>query len=379
MKILVFIDSLGAGGAERSMLDLVKFLKGKAEVQVSIACLRRQKFSFEDEARNLEVPLVFNEEGAGFRSKIRFLKKVVNRQQPDIIHSTLTEANLVVRLFLITNRRKDIKVIQSLVNTPYSMERKKDSHLPWQKFQMVKQIDIWTARIAPEIFYHVITQRVLEHYKPLYRIKDNYRVIYRGRRQNPFVGDKKTQKNFTLINVGRQEFAKGQIDILKALKVLREQYEINDIHLEVLGRPGEYSNELNKFIKENDLKDQVELRGLVNDVEERLVKADVFVFPSYYEGLGGALLEAFAAKLPCICSNIPVLKEVVGSEKGALFCNPGDFEKLAQNIKKLYLDQELRKSLADYALDNFQTRFRIEEVSSKMMEMYHDLITLEER
>src|SRR5690606_20773251 len=111
---------------------------------------------------------------------------------------------------------------------------------------------------------------------------------------------------------GRQEFAKGQIDILKALIYIEKQYHINDINLEIIGREGEYSDRLKKYITENHLEERIIVPGFVTDVEKRLAKAHIFVFPSYYEGLGGALVEAFAAKLPCVCSSIPVLKEVVG-------------------------------------------------------------------
>src|SRR5690606_34631616 len=109
------------------------------------------------------------------------LTKYLNQKEPDIIHSVLVSSNILVRLS--RNFSKKGIVVQSLVNTPYSLERKKDSKLSWQKFMLAKQFDIWTARLYPS-FYHPITRTVLEHYKPLYNISDNYQIIYRGRNEN---------------------------------------------------------------------------------------------------------------------------------------------------------------------------------------------------
>lgn len=375
MKVLILINSLGAGGAERSMVEFAKFLYQKENVSVQFACLERRKkeLGLEEEVEKYGIKTYYFRGKGSYRAKTKFFYKTIVEVDPDVIHSVLAQSNFILRFTKLFYNLKNISTVQSLVNTPYSLERKKDSNLSWQKFQLAKQLDKWTARITPNIFYHAITKEVLKHYKPLFKIKDNYEIIYRGRYENKNLKKVDSSPKFTLINVGRQEFAKGQIDILKALKHIRDVYGENKIYLQILGRPGEYSDRLHTYIEENKLNDQVELHGFVNDVEKRLVEADVFVFPSYYEGLGGALLEGFAARLPCICSNIPVLKEVVGDDNGALFCEPGDYKKLAENILKLYKDKELREDLGEYSFRRFQENFRMETVNQQMLEMYQNL------
>jgi glycosyltransferase involved in cell wall biosynthesis len=254
------------------------------------------------------------------------------------------------------------------------LERKKDNQLSSHKFQVAKQLDKWSARLTRGIFYHAITQEVLDHYKPLFNIGKNYRIIYRGRYENKYADETERSKKFLIVNSGRQEFAKGQIDILRALKYLRDTHEISDIHFMLLGRSGHYTEVLEDFIKENNLENQVEIPGFVNDVEKRLATAHAFVFPSYYEGLGGALIEAFSAKLPCICSNIPVLQEVVGKEDGALFGAPGDIKTLAENIYTLYKDENLREKLGNYSYKRFKEAFQMETINNQMLEMYEDLL-----
>ena len=372
MKILIFINSLGAGGAERSMVEFAKYLKSTAENSVKFVCLERRNIGLEKEVENAGLEAIYYSGSGSLKDKIDFFSGIISSEQPDILHSVLAESNLILRLTRLFTKKGIL--IQSLVNTPYSKERKKDTKLAWQKFLLAKQRDKWTAIFTPNIFYHAITHEVLNHYKPLFRIKGNYKVIYRGRYENKNLKKQPISDEFKIINVGRQEFAKGQIDILKALLYLREERNIRNIKLEILGRPGQTSSELEKFIRENDMIDQVNIEGFVTDVDKRLATSQAFIFPSYYEGLGGALIEAFAAKLPCICSNIPVLKEVVGNENGALFCPPGDFKCLGEHIFKLYNDKSLQKTLSDYSYSRFREKFRMESINKEMLNMYQELL-----
>lgn len=368
MRIIFFIDSLGTGGAEKSMVELAKYLIN--DHNVTFLCLDQRDVSHEKEVLANNINIIYIKEKR-FLSKLKFLVNYINDENPDIVHSVLVRSHILVRLSRIFNKKP--AYIQSLVNTPYSLERRKDSKLPWYKFILAKHLDVLTAKFFPS-YYHVITRSVLEHYKPLYSIKNNFKIIYRGRNENKFSEGLKNTKNFQIINVGRQEFAKGQILILQALNYLEKEYNVRNIYLVILGFKGKYSNNLQDYIVANQLEDRVEIRGFVDDVEKQLVKANVFVFPSYYEGLGGSLIEAFAAKLPCICSDIPVLREVVGVNEGALFSPPGNYKELAENIFKLYRDEDLRNKLGTHSYSRFQEAFKMKTINIGMLNMYKEIL-----
>jgi glycosyltransferase involved in cell wall biosynthesis len=370
MKVLIFINSLGAGGAERSMVELARFLK-RENVIVKFVCFERREVGLEKEVMAMGVETLYLDRAKkGFINQVNFALTCIRKEKPDIIHSVLAKSNLILRASRLFVREGVL--IQSLVNTPYSLERKKDGRLSWQKFWIMKQIDKYSARLTKNIFYHSITNEVLKHYRPLFKITENYQIVYRGRNPNTFLHKSKSP-NFTIINSGRQEFAKGQIDILKALVYIEKKYGVKDIKLEILGREGSYSKVLKDFISQNELEERVFIYGFVNNVEERLAISHVFIFPSYYEGLGGALVEAFAAQLPCICSDLPVLREVVGDNSGALFCAPGDYKCLAEKILKLYNDKNLRNSLSKYSYARFKEVFQLDEINQQMLDMYQSL------
>lgn len=374
MKILLLINSLGAGGAERSMVELAKFLHERDGITVKFVCLERRTIGLEEEVKIQGIETLYlNKRNATWRIKINFFINIIKKENPDIVHSVLAESNLILRLSRLYSKKG--KIVQSLVSTPYSLERKRDRHLLWKKFLLFKQLDKWTARITPGIFYHAISKEVFKHYQPLYKIKKNYRIIYRGRYDMYSTHNLNSGNDFKLINIGRQEFAKGQIIIIRALAYLRDKYGMNQFKLEILGRPGHSTEEINEYIEKHYLQDQVKLSGFVSDAEIRLSKGDAFVFSSYYEGLGGALIEAFAAGLPCLCSDIPVLREVVGKEDGALFSPPGDYKGLADNILKLYQSKELQENLGRFSYSRFREQFQIEKVHGEMLEMYIDVLT----
>ncbi len=371
MKIFLIIDSLGPGGAEKSMVDLAIFLKDKGH-QVLFYCIDKREIGYENLIKKERINILYFKSN-NIIKRSKELSKVIKAEKPDLIHSVLLRSNLTVR-FVRLFINKTI-TIESLVNLSYSKKRTVQNNLPIYKSFLVKQFDKWSARIFPS-FYHTISAEVLYNYKRLYNIKDNFKIIYRGRRPNDFT-KKSYERSSNLISIGRQEFAKGHINILKALNLLKNDKNNKlNLKLTILGHAGKASNGLDNFIQENSLQHIVEIKGFVRDVEKQLSNSDIFIFPSYHEGLGGALIEAMAAGLPCICSDIPVLREVVGDKDGALFFPVDDFEKLADQITRLTNDHELRIRLGQYSYSRYKDMYRLELINNEMLELYENRVNI---
>ena len=106
----------------------------------------------------------------------------------------------------------------------------------------------------------------------------------------------------TLLHVGRIADAKGQVDAIKACKVLVE----NDIDFEfnlVGGFDEAYKEEFLSFYTNCPYKDKINLVGFTDDVKSYIQKADIFLFPSYGEGLSNAFIEALSNNIICISYN----------------------------------------------------------------------------
>jgi len=100
-----------------------------------------------------------------------------------------------------------------------------------------------------------------------------------------------------------------------------------------------------------NLRSRVILAGFVpnQDIASVYSHADVFVFPSFYEGFGIPPLEAMACGTPVVCSNMTALPEVVG--EAAILVNPYDIEAIAASILQVLQDADLRTELVHRGLE----------------------------
>ena len=98
------------------------------------------------------------------------------------------------------------------------------------------------------------------------------------------------------------------------------------------------SGNMEDELKRNFQESRIEFKGIVPDVKDYLVASDYFISASYSEGLPNSVLEALAAGLPLILSDIPSHSEIVGKNYPLLF-RPGDPLDLAQKMKILLSDQ----------------------------------------
>ena len=117
----------------------------------------------------------------------------------------------------------------------------------------------------------------------------------------------------------------------------------------------------------------VEWWGIVDDPRELLVSADVFVLPSVAEGLSNALLEAAAAGLGIVVTDVGGAREVIGDGDSGLVVPPDDLGSLTDALKTLLADAELRRRLGDAARESVVARFGADQVARQFADRYREL------
>lgn len=146
-----------------------------------------------------------------------------------------------------------------------------------------------------------------------------------------------------LLFVGTIEPRKNVAGLLRAYARVAPDYP----HALVLvGEKGWRVETLFAVIKGLTLENRVMLTGFVprSDLPAFYAAADAFVFPSYYEGFGLPILEAFAAGCPVIAADRSSLPEVVGD--AGILVNPEDEDALAETVRRVIEDAALRDSLS---------------------------------
>ena len=190
------------------------------------------------------------------------------------------------------------------------------------------------------------------------------------------------QKNIKhLLFIGRLEERKNICGIIEAFEILKEKYKISH-KLVLVGKPGYgWKNTKIKMQKSKYRKD-ISLKGFVDDEEkqELLKNADVFLFPSFYEGFGLPILEAQAVGVPVVTSNISSMPEVVDLEtqlplwklsfqpSSAILVNPNNSEEIAESIYKLISDKNLRDNVIKRGLENVK-RFSWERCAEEISKL----------
>jgi len=122
------------------------------------------------------------------------------------------------------------------------------------------------------------------------------------------------------------------------------QNENKDYHLVLVGKEDYFYRQLKKFVEERKSKNTI-FPGHISDCDLDVVyrKADLYVFPSLYEGFGLPPLEAMAKGVPVLSSDHPCMREILGDS--ALFVDAKVKDGLASGIRKIMTDKNLRLEL----------------------------------
>lgn len=169
---------------------------------------------------------------------------------------------------------------------------------------------------------------------------------------------------FVVLSVGELNNNKNHSTIIRAIAMLNNP----KIHYVICGE-GPLKDILKSKAEELGVKGQVHVLGFRNDIAEICVASDVFAFPSIREGLGLAALEAMAAGLPVVASDIRGVTDYSVNGRTGFTCNPTDAEGFAQAIETLSADPALCKKMGNTNIDEV-ARFDLEFVLDRMRDIY---------
>lgn len=170
-----------------------------------------------------------------------------------------------------------------------------------------------------------------------------------------------------LLHVGVEKWHKNIPNILKALSLL-----ISQMGKVYLIRIGKKSKESERLINSLNLSEWVIYR--IGLSEEELAKhynaCDVLIFPSFYEGFGLPILEALACGLPVVVSNTTSLPEI--GNQAAIYCSPLDYYDIAEKIKTVLADEDLRSKLTEEGVKQSKN-FTWERCGEEVWRLYQEI------
>lgn len=231
------------------------------------------------------------------------------------------------------------------------------------KWSLKKQIQIWvyqfimkmTVRHAKHII--AISENTKKDLQKEYQVPDHkVSVIYEGVPDHfsSSAPDSRLQTPNSpyLIYTGVWRSHKNLLNLLKAFKNLVDNG--NDIQLVITGKKDPAYPEIPALIEELQLSDRVILTGFVSDEEliALMSGAEVYVFPSLYEGFGLPPLESMKLGVPVACSNKASLPEVCGN--AALMFDPENIPEMADQVEKLLKNPKVREEYIKKGHENLK-------------------------
>lgn len=376
LRVLFVIDGMWVGGAERSLAEMLPYFVD-AGVMPTVVCFRRYpEEGVEEMVLNQGIALHFIEEAQVWR-RIHALRDFIRAQRPRLIHTSLFNANVAGAL---AAWKLNMPVLNSLVTMSYEPARYRDPRINPTKLRIVQTFDGWLSRNFVTHFHAVSNAMQQAATTTLGIPAERITVVYRGRDPGrlgvPSPNRRREARrmlgldedDLVIVNVGRQEYQKGQRYLLEAIAQLVPAHK--HLVLLIAGRTGAASDELLRFRVQLGLQDRVHMLGHRADIPELLAASDIFAFPSLFEGLPGAVIEAMALGLPIVASDIGPVREVVSPGENALLAPAGDSFALGAALETLLVDPARASTFGARSRQLFLERFTLQESATRMVELF---------
>lgn len=378
-KLLYVIDTLELGGAERSLLDIVRQLDRDRFEPVVCHVYRGDALKSCFEATGARVVSLENEGKYKLIRGAKRLSSLIRSERPALLHTSLFRADQIGRL---AGRWTKTPVISSFVNTSYEPIRLVDNpHLSRWKLDGLRRCDALTSRWVTR--FHAVSNTVRDsNCRHLGIAPTRVEVVPRGRtlerfevpadevallRQNLMLGD----ADPLLLCVGRLIDQKGHRYLLQAMPEILKAFPKAKL---LIAGEGWKRAELEATGRDLGIAPNVRFLGSRTDIPQLLAAADVFVFPSLFEGMPGAVIEAMLAGKPIVASDIPQIQEVVTDCKTALLVPPREPAALSTAIVRLVRDRELCQRLAKSARNSARESYDIRNVTQAMEKLYEEVM-----
>jgi glycosyltransferase involved in cell wall biosynthesis len=214
--------------------------------------------------------------------------------------------------------------------------------------------------------------------------EDKIRVVYQGvgsefrqiEDANKIAGDleKYSIKKPFLLYTGVWRSHKNVPNLIKAFAEMKKNFDLPELSLVITGKEDPHYPEVKETVKALNLEKNVIFTGLVSESE--LVSlynaAEIYVFPSLYEGFGLPPLEAMACGTPVAASDVSSIPEICG-KGNAVFFDPQNFEDMALKIYALYSNKNLQRKLIEKGLNHVQ-EFSWDEMAKKTLSIYKECL-----
>lgn len=299
---------------------------------------------------------VFEKRGKVGLGVIWKLWRFLRHEKPDIVHTHLFGGDTWGRIAAILAR------VPVIVSTEHNTNFDEG----WAKRKVKKFLSLFTKKIV------AVSEAVKNYSVSRDKIKaKKIIVIANGINLDKFVGI--SEKEFgdppVIGVVGRLEEQKGHKYLFEALNLIK----IIPWILWVVG-DGSKKNELERLAKDLNLRERIIFLGARKNIPEILSGIDIFSFPSLWEGLGLAVLEAAAAGKPIVASRVGGIPEIISDGETGILVEPKNVKSLADGLERVLLGKIDAKEMGERAREMVKEKFGVEKMVEEYDKLYKELL-----
>ncbi|WP_294095016.1 glycosyltransferase [uncultured Cetobacterium sp.] len=342
-KVLIVIDSLTGGGAEKVLYDILKRLD-KDKFIIDVFLFSKSGVYLERVKKEINKVYGFDPK---IKDKTKLISLIKNRWRK--IYRFLVLKKMIP--LLPNNYDVEIAFLEG-ESTKFISERKnKAKKIAWIHTDLAKH-RVLSKEVEKEVYKGIdkiicVSNDSKNNFIEIYpEFKEKVEVIYNLIAKDEIL-EKSSELNekanqptkITIISVGRLISVKGYDILLKAHKI-----NLNldlDYNLRILGE-GSLKDELLQYIKQSKIENNTEILEFKENPYPFMKNADIFVLSSRYEGLPLVLCEALVLGLPIISTNCVGPKELLKNGEIGKIVEVEDVENLALAIRELIEDEEKR-------------------------------------
>lgn len=365
MKIVLFVGSMNAGGAERVAATLVNAWAERGEEVVLVPTHLASKTSFYPLSDRVKQRWL-NAEFARWPlpkplRKWLAIRRVLKTEQPDVAVSFLTNVNVMV---LLGSRGINVPIVVCERTNP-AFSQSAGRILRWLR----RKTYGWAAKVA------VQTEASVSDFKRLEPSLGDLAVV-----PNPLpdellhvqrVVSVEQESAARIVAMGRLVPAKGFSELISAFAELAPSRP--NWQLYIYGE-GPLRPELERKAELVGFKDRIHLAGRTEHPWHELNKAQIFVLSSHYEGFPNALLEAMALGLACVSVDCPSgPAEMTRQGQDAKLVPLADPAALQEALGELMDDARLRGVMGQRASQSVRSRYAISTVLAKWDDIFNEV------
>lgn len=363
-------------GAEKSLLSLMTKLSEK-DIQVVLVCDRECKLT--DEAAKLGIktkiiPIkayVYPRNLINFKTYLAYVaKRVLNSTYHKEMYSFLKTENVDLVHINSTLTCYEWAAVADKYNVPYVWHVREFLGLDHNNEIVGKKYFVHLMQKAKNVI--AISEAIKEYWYPI--IQRNIDVVYNGLEIENYY--QQNTEAFTMeyvrcIITGRIVEGKGQMDAVKAIKLLRDKGSA-DIKLTIVGYRGESDYELSvkRYIADNHLEDCIELLDFVQDVKPLLKESDIGLVCSKAEAFGRVTIEYMLSGLFVVGSNSGGTPELIEDGVNGVLYNPGDISDLSAKIEWTLKNKNKAKYIAQNGQNDAAEKFSMKRTAEEILEIY---------